>query len=207
MTIGCANFLRHARLSEFGRVLCRLSSVLALVVALAFATGIRPIARFDREQINIQVHPDHIEVVGLYFYRNPWPFPVRQGLSIPFAVDEHHSPPVQVSVMQTAPEEKSVHCRYLFGRHRFDLTLATRAEVCVRVEYYQHTPAGDARYLLTTTQPWRKPLVHGVYRLFEHGVVVQKSNFSLQQLASHVLGFERSNFMPSDDWRFSWNSL
>lgn len=196
----------HAKQSNWGRTIFRIATAMALGVLILFAAGIQPSVQFPREQIDIQVHDDHIEVSGLYVYHNPWPFPVRQGLSIPFAVDAQHAPPIRLSVHQVTPEEKTIPVRYWVGKHRFEVSLPGRSEISVRVGYYQYTPGGDARYLLTTTQPWRKPLDHGLYRLFPHGVVIKSSTYALTEIEPAISVFERSNFMPQKDWCFAWRT-
>ena len=45
-------------------------------------SGLYPVVRFNEEQIDIHVHPDHVRVEGQYVYKNPLPFPVVQGFSI-----------------------------------------------------------------------------------------------------------------------------
>ncbi|MBI3874898.1 MAG: hypothetical protein HY300_02825 [Verrucomicrobia bacterium] len=197
--------MQHAKQSDWNHAIRRLGLLLALAIPLLLAAGILPSVQFVREQIDIQVYPEHVEICGWYYYRNPWPFPMPQGLSIPFPVDEDHAPPVQVSVAQVSPEEKAIPVRYVLGRHRFDLTLASRGEVCVQVKHHQYTPRRDARYLLTTTQPWQKPLDRGLYRLFPHGVTIASSSYALKESDPTTLIFERSNFMPKEDWCFSWD--
>jgi len=75
-------------------------SILALSLALPFLAGIWPIVRFTRERIEVYVHPGSITVIGYYVYRNPYFFPVVQGLSVPFPVDENHPIPEDISAVR-----------------------------------------------------------------------------------------------------------
>src|SRR5208282_294957 len=125
-------------------------SAIVALLGLSYLLGSSPMARFEREQITILVHPDHIIVDGVYFYRNPFPFPIVQGLSIPLPADDAHSIPVDLQVEELSPRPHVLNLRYLWGRPRFDLALLQNESVCLHVHYYQQAPTSDARYILTT---------------------------------------------------------
>ena len=72
------------------------------------------------------------------------------------------------------------------------------------MRYRQHAPNSDARYILTTTQGWRRPLEHAIYRLHLNGVEITHSNYDLSPLDDGVIGFDRSQFMPDTDWTIAW---
>lgn len=181
-----------------------IASLILSIVLLPFLAGWLPIVRFEREQIEIQVRGRRVGVEGNYIYRNPWPFPVVQGFSIPLPVDAIHPLPLEVSVEELWPRPRRLSPRVILGVHRFDLPLGAREEVGVRVRYEQYTPSADARYLLTTTEPWHRPLTLGVYRLIPDGVEIVSSNYPLRPIDGRALGFDRKDFMPREDWAFSW---
>ncbi len=183
-----------------------ITSLVLSFVLFPFVAGWLPMARFERERIEIQVRQTSVVVEGEYVYRNPWPFPVVQGFSIPFSVDSTHPPPVEVSAEELWPHRRLLSPRFVLGLHRFDLPLGPREEVGVRVRYEQYSPSADARYLLTTTQPWHRPLALGVYRIIPDGVEILSSNYPLRALEPGVLGFDRRDFMPREDWVFSWRA-
>ena len=62
------------------------------LLALPFFTRHIPLVRLTEEKIRVTVHPRSITVDAFYYYRNPFPFPVRQGYVLPFPEDEDHSP-------------------------------------------------------------------------------------------------------------------
>ncbi len=179
--------------------------VLSLLL-FPFVAGWLPIARFERERIEIRVRQARVAVEGEYVYRNPWPLPVLQGLSIPLSVDSIHPPPVEISAEEIWPHRRLLSPRFVLGLHRFDLPLGPREEVGVRVRYEQYSPSADARYLLATTQPWHRPLRLGVYRIIPDGVEILSSNYPLRAVEPGVLGFDRRDFMPHEDWVFSWRA-
>jgi hypothetical protein len=162
------------------------------------------VARFEREQITVLVHPDHIVVDGTYFYRNPYPFQIVQGLSVPLPVDDEHPTPADLEVEELSPRHQTFRLRTLWGRPRFDLTLPRNTTVSLHVHYYQQTPSADARYILTTTQPWLCPLKEGEYRLIPKGVTLLQSNYPLFEIAGGIAQFRQTRFMPRRDWIFSW---
>lgn len=173
-------------------------------LVLPFLIGLRPIAHFTEEQIDIHVFQDHVRVNGYYIYENPFPFPVVQGFLLPLPVDDSHPEPVLISAKKLSPSEKPIPIRSLFGRYVFNLTLAAGERSKVMVQYYQHSPEKNARYILTTTESWRRPLARGLYRLLPQGVKIISSNYSLDSSGSGLLRFQRQEFMPQRDWLFSW---
>lgn len=179
-------------------------SLFLLLLIFPFLAGFYPIVRFTEEQIDIHVYPDYIIVEGYYIYKNPFPFPVAQGFSIPFHIDKSHPMPVQISVKRLSPAQGHVPIIYLLGRHRFDLRFSTGEEVRIQVSYRQQAQKRDAMYILTTTKPWRRPLVYGIYKLYTEGVNITSSNYLLQSDEPGVFSFYSKDFMPREDWHFSW---
>lgn len=178
--------------------------LLLFFLALPFLAGILPIVRFTDEQIDIRVYPDYVLMQGTYVYQNPFPFPVVQGLSVPFPVDSDHPTPIQFSARQLTPKEGTLATRYLWGRHRFNLFFKAHEKVKILVEYRQRAPERNAKYILTTTKPWKHPLRKGIYRLFPQEVIITRSNYALESGNHDAFRFQRTNFMPQDDWYFSW---
>jgi hypothetical protein len=187
-----------------GYLLGPVVGIAAMLVLLPFLAGLLPIVHFVRERIDIAVYPEEVRVEGLYVYRNPWPFPVVQGFSVPLPVDATHPMPIYLTVTRLAPDALPIPVRNILGRDSFELRFRAYEEVRVVVRYRQLAPSRDARYLLLTTRPWRRPLEHAVYTLTPHGVDLAGSNYGLQSDTRGVLAFERTNFMPPDDWRFWW---
>jgi hypothetical protein len=178
--------------------------LIALLLLLPFLAGLLPIVHFVRERIDIAVYPDEIQVEGLYVYRNPWPFPVVQAFSIPLPVDARHPMPTELTATRLLPDAGSIPFRNLLGRDAFELSFHAHEEVQIAIQYRQYTPTRDARYLLATTRPWRRPLDHAVYTMTLHDVRLARSNYALRSNPQGVLGFERTGFMPQEDWQFQW---
>lgn len=178
----------------------------SFIVALSLSSGIYPIVRFPKEQINIYVHSDHIEVNGYYYYKNPHPIPVSQGFYIPFPVDESHPPPVQISALIVSKEKQQIPIRRIFGKYQFELKFNPKEEKCILIKYYQYAPERNATYLLTTTKPWRQPISFGEYRLFPKQVKITSSNYPVESIQGNFMSFTRKRFMPRQDWSISWET-
>jgi hypothetical protein len=178
-------------------------SLLLIAVILPFASGVIPTVNFTSERIDVHVYCDEIVVEGYYFYKNPFPFPVIQGFSIPFPVDQDHPKPIEVKVERLTPIKEAISIRHIFGSTGFDVYFSGLEEVEVRVSYRQKAGGENATYILTTTQPWGKPLESGVYTLYPHGTVIVSSNYLLD-LPGKAPGFHKTGFMPDKDWHFTW---
>jgi len=180
--------------------------VISLIFALAilpFAAGILPLVHFTSEKIDAHLYSDEVRIDGHYFYRNPFPFPVMQGFSIPFPIDKDHPEPFAVQAERLTPARETLKLRRLFGKTGFEVYFSAHEEIEVTVSYRQKNGTGNATYILTTTRPWRKPLDYGVYTLSLHGTVIISSNYPFN-LNNNMPGFHMSNFMPGKDWQFAW---
>jgi hypothetical protein len=181
------------------------------MIALLFALlleqfGLFSLVRFTRERIEITVSPDHFVVDGIYFYQNPLPIPWIRGLSIPFFKNDDQSPPATVEVSEmNSGNEASGHelaVRWIKDKPYFSVMIPPLGLTRVRVRFTQYAPKGEGTYLLTTTQPWRRPLDLGDYVLHPEGVRITGSSYALDN--ADRLSFSRRNFMPEKNWTFSW---
>ncbi|MFN0121540.1 MAG: hypothetical protein ACKV2V_13690 [Blastocatellia bacterium] len=182
----------------------RYCALILLIFLLPFLSGFTPVLQFKREQVDIQVHPAHIDVRGFYYFRNPYPFPVIQVMSAPLPEDAPLPARNDITIERLEPVKEKLSLFAALGKYRFGMFLAGHEEVCLKVQYKQKTPDQNARYQLTSARQWRQPLTQGVYRLLPQGVTLKSSNVSLQRLSPGIQGFIRHNYLPDDDWDFSW---
>lgn len=178
-------------------------SLLLIAAVLPFASGVLPTARFLSERIDVHVYPEEIRVNGYYIYKNPFPFPVVQGFTIPFPVDQDHPAPGEVRVERLMPVKEAVPIRRAFGNTGFETYFSAYEEAEIAVSYRQKAGGMQATYILKTTQPWGRPLERGVYTLFTHGTAIVSSNYPLD-LSGKAPGFQKTGFMPDKDWQFTW---
>jgi hypothetical protein len=182
-------------------------SVLFGIGVLVFMTGFYPIARFTEESIEITIHPDHVFIHGSYVYENPYPFPITQGFSIPLPVDKDNPEPVMISAQNINRNSTPIPLRFIMGLYRFNLNFKPKEKILVSVLYRQQAPEKNAHYILTTTQPWRKPLIYGSYIIYAKNVEMTYSNYHLKTGGLKTYYFEQYNFMPQQNWHFSWKII
>ena len=196
---------RRIRRSTFGAIRCL--ALFLCVSIIPFLSGLLPIARFTEERIAITVCPDHVRVRGTYVYDNHLPFPVIQGLTVPLPIDRDNPAPVMLHVTQLRPVCRRLPVRCLLGEYRCEISVPARCGVTVMVEYIQYAPNDNAHYLLTTTGPWRRPVERGVFSLTPEGVEILNSTYPLVPADTGMLFFQRKDFMPTQDWNFSWKTI
>jgi len=184
---------------------------LFVLVALYAGTNVFSPVRFDRERIEINVTSGEIHVRGLYHYRNRLPLPLSFSLGLPFPVDSTHPAPSFYSVSQVSPDGSLVQeipTRKYHGHVVFRLFFWPSREKWIRVDYLQGAAASNGRYILLTTSKWNRPLDRGEYVLnLDNSSDLAASNYALQRSADagHAMySFTRENFIPSEDWVFSW---
>jgi len=194
------------------RILSALTPIVAavlLVPVVLVSAGVLPGVRFTREWITVTLRPEACEVSGVYEYTNPWILPLTQGLSVPFPTDENHPAPATVRVSRVDPatdlSEGELPVRWLGGRHHVTVRVPARSRVRMRVDYVQRSTDRNGTYILTTTRPWGRPLAFGKYSIRTECVNVTFSNYVLD--GEDGLSFARRDFMPAEDWRFSWDVL
>jgi hypothetical protein len=174
-------------------VVRRLLITVAFIGAAAVFSGALPLARFTGETIVIELLADRILVDGTYVYENPFPFTIRQGMTVPL-------PPGNEAIgLNLTRDGHVLPLRHILGAYRFELPLRAHERTFVRLQYEQYTPSHSATYLLTTTAPWHRPIDHGLYLIRTRGYRVVRSSYALTNGA-----FERWHFMPPADWSFAW---
>jgi len=173
------------------------------LLPLPFLLGLYPVVGFPREEIDVHVYPDHVVVEAWYVYQNPFPFPVVQGYALPLPTGPQLPMPTDVWAKRLDSEDE-IPLRLFWGTHRFTLAFTAQETVTVYAVYRQETPARSAWYILTTTQGWHRPLEYGLYRLFPHRVRITSSNYPLQPKGPDRLVFERTDFLPTEEWHFAW---
>lgn len=182
-------------------------SILLLVAALPLLSGLYPAVNFTKERIDITVYGDRIKMRGIYVYENPFPFPIVQGYSIPLPVDPDNPEPVLLSASLLSKGRRPIPIRFILGEHRFGLTFEPLEKIKVQVQYQQEAPGANARYILTTTQPWKKPLIEGQYMLHAENVEITSSNYALEKEDATLSYFRKYQFMPQYDWNFTWRAF
>jgi hypothetical protein len=181
--------------------------------AAYFLSGYFTPVRFDRERIEVQVTPGQIHVKGLYHYANTSRLPAILTLRVPFPVDRDHPRPDWFALCDSSEDGREgveIGPVVRGGDVSFRLIFRPREEKWVRLEYLQPSHVARGRYLLTTTQPWRRPIGRADYVLrLPPDFTLLSSNYLVSPAPAdgtwQAFTFTKTGFFPDHDWEFAWN--
>ena len=188
---------------------------LAIVLAGAgvyFFSGLFTSVRFDQERITVRVERDHLQVSGLYLYRNHSRLPAWLTLGVPFPVDPDHPVPEEFFLSETDGEGRPGAPLASAGwgeEGRVRLFFRPGEEKWIRLDYTQASRVPAGRYLLTAARAWRRPIARASFVLhLPPGFELVSSNYGVTPSPSTALGpsftFMRAEFYPDRDWEFAW---
>jgi hypothetical protein len=113
---------------------------------------------FAREEIQMNVHPGAVEITGMYHFTNTLPNPAAALIFYPFPLDSFHAYPDSVSIPG-----------YVFERNdsgvSFKLRFRPQVEDSFLAYYRQPLRGRQARYIVTTTREWERPLDQARFRI------------------------------------------
>ena len=182
------------------------------VIAIYFFSGYFTPVRFDRERIEVRVERGLIHVTGLYHYRNSSRLPAVLTLAVPFPIDAAHPAPDSFSLCETTEDGRSLGEIAPNGWRddvRFRLIFRPGEGKWIRLDYAQPTRVANGRYLLTTTQAWRRPIGRAEYLLhLPRNSPLVSSSYALTRLPAagpwRTYCFSKMRFLPTEEWDFAW---
>jgi len=201
--------LQRSHLVRVGKLAIWGISVALLYSALV-AMGFVPLARFTQEEVNVTVHPDHMEVDGTYLFENPHRFPIRQICTFPVAMGEGIGPALDMRVYWFGPSvggdaTVNVPLHNFLGTQWFSVALGPNENIRIQVHYRQNATQHHGGYVVTSTQSWGRPLDMASFRIRSYGARIVQSSYPLGVTDSpDALGFDWHGFMPKHDWTFAW---
>jgi hypothetical protein len=139
----------------------------AAVLCLAAVSEAPPQAlsaplRFTRETIEITLDRGGCEITGVYHFRNPAAAPVATRLYYPFVVNPGFPYPDSIAVTNLITGEEVAYTRGERGVF-FRIHVPPEDSAAYGVRYWQRAPLHEARYILTTTAHWKRPLEEAEY--------------------------------------------
>lgn len=172
-------------------------------------TGVQLPVEFIRERITVDIDPGWVTVTGVYWFRCNNALGGNFGIRYPFPVDEHHMFPDSVAVFHAGGEMIS-HTENR-DANAVDFAVDMRVHPEFTVVYRQRITGSDARYILTTTSAWKKPLERAVYIVSLPEEFIPESfsltpDFSRRIGGRRVYTVTRTNFLPDRDLTVSWKS-
>lgn len=190
--------------------------LLATIIAAAgvyFFSGYFTTVRFDQERIEVKVNRGRILVTGLYHYTNASILPAVLTLKVPFPVDENHPQPDWYGIFESTEDGRAGDEIFPAVRGS-DVTIRLlfrpREARWVRLDYEQKARTPLGRYLLTTTQAWRRPIAHAEFLLrLPRDFDLVDSNYPVSPRTLEgpwkTYAFSKTEFFPATDWEFSWH--
>lgn len=198
-----------------------LSILLLLFPPLQSRTAVKPSTEgeplgrgvdFVYEKIILEIEPRELTVTGLYRFQNRFPFDVTLPMLYPFPVDEYQDFPHQISAKSiTAEEEQPLEFAWRRNDNaiRLNVSAEGKSSAEMRVTYSQRLKGKQARYILTTTKAWGRPLKSADYQLIlSENLKINSISFPFDR-AQNVAGkryyfLHKENFMPDVDLIIRW---
>ena len=158
--------------------------------------------RFHDEVIDVTVEPGRVTVDALYGLQNPTRASAGVTLLYPIPVDDAHPFPDRVEVKDrrfgTRPDGLLI-----------PVSLGPGEETTLAVRYSQAAAEPVARYILTSTGAWGRPLRSGTYRVRWPadlpGVRVSYPGHDHRAADGWITrSFERTDFQPDRDLVVTW---
>ncbi|MEO0276239.1 MAG: hypothetical protein ABIM60_05635 [candidate division WOR-3 bacterium] len=157
---------------------------------------------FWKEEIKIEIQNKTLKVRGIYYFKNLSNFYTSIIMRYPFPVDEYHEYPFYVKIKG-----------FVFKREGNDLIMPVNfkpfEEKKIEVIYAQRLKDKKAKYILTTTQKWGKPLESAYFEikvpLFFKDVKISYKPDSVKIKKNFKFFYiHRKNFLPKDDLFIDW---
>ncbi|MFO7674866.1 MAG: hypothetical protein R6X12_00905 [bacterium] len=184
-----------------------MSAVSRAVVALVFAAGCRPAApgpvHFAREEVSVTVRPGAVEVLGTYHFTSSARDTIAAVISYPFPLDSFHDYPESVAL----PGHRF---QLAESAARFVMRFRPGGEDSFTVRYRQPLRGPQARYIVTTTRQWRRPIDRAQFRVtVPAGLAGATLNYrpdsTRRDDSTLTWFFTRSGFFPEEDVVVSWS--
>jgi hypothetical protein len=195
----------------------------ALIAVLAFSGILKPppqllrrrpptpdpgspaaLLHFAREEVLMHIQPGAVEITGMYHFTNSLPNPSTAVIYYPFPLDSIHEWPDSVSIPGYEFErgDSGVSFRMRFRPQTEDSFLA----------YYRQPLHGrEARYIVTTTQVWKRAIDRAQFRItvpadFKNVRLNYKPNAVDRTDSTVIYSFARRRFFPDKDVIVTWKS-
>lgn len=180
------------------------SFLLPFMILIAFQSSAQSLD-FFREDLVFKLNRESLSVEGEYFFRNFTGTTVERSLFYPFPQDEDHGSVVWFAAWPRDDPDSSVvlHKRKQGGN--FLASFPPYGQRVYFIGYTQRLKSGHARYILTTTQQWKKPFELANYKLWVpitlHVDSLSYPPDETDTVKEHIIyKWTRVNFMPDRDF-------
>ncbi len=143
--------------------------LLASLVVYAFAWLVADLPpsplRFTDEKIEMDVTSESCAIDGWYKFRNKSPFPRRTRFFYPFPINGADYPDFMEASVLHDSAETPLKFKKLSDGISFHLKVPGNGETQFIIRYKQNLHGKRAKYIVTTTKSWRRPLDHAVFQV------------------------------------------
>ena len=176
------------------------------------ATAFTAPVDFFKEEITLTVSDSQAAINGIFYFRNNTdrdrPFPII----FPFYVDSLTSYPDKINAYTiNGGDTAAINFEALAGRRaiRMAVPMKPKGVTVWYLDYTQKIDSPHARYILTSTAAWKKPLEEATYyfvmpETFNVISVWPEPDSTKISGAKKILKCERKNFMPERDMEIIW---
>jgi hypothetical protein len=176
--------------------------LLALALLACRSQSPQSPVHFAREEIEMRVFENRVEIMGNYHFQSATDKPLSAMMFYPFPLDAGHGFPDSVAVPGLAFSRQDSGVSFGFA-------FRPRAEDSFQVFYRQPLSVKSARYIVTTTRQWNRPIDQARFRITVPasltGVKLSYPHDRLERTDSTVTySFARRRFFPSEDIVVSW---
>lgn len=163
---------------------------------------------FFSESLTFRLQDGSFEVEGLYYFRNNADTEISQNLFYPFPNVKKYGKISFISISKAGDPSSLLRNQTEYGAV-FNITLQAKEEAAYHIRYVQELASNEARYIITTTQAWKKPFETADYRLeFPLSMNLVKSSIepdtTFQFSHLNIYQWNRKNFMPAVDFEFRY---
>lgn len=163
--------------------------------------------KFFKEEINITLKKNSVNVRGLYFFESKSDFDeMKIKMFYPFPVDTSHLYPEKIKVLN--PENPLEFNKKKDGIE-WNLYFEPLGVETVLVEYKQKIKEKNATYILTTTKLWKQKIDKATF-IIESPEEFKELNFSIKpdsvksKAKKQFYYITRRYFLPKTDLKISW---
>jgi hypothetical protein len=171
-----------------------------------------PVA-FFKEEITLSVTDNVAQVSGTYYFRNNRESDLPFTVVFPFYIDSlslypHYISAYIINGKDTIPLElRPVKSRKAIA---LSIPMKPKGVTTWHLDYGQRILAPPARYILTTTSSWGKPLEDASYKFvvplsFGAVQIWPEADSASIRGSNRVYWSHKANFMPRRDMEISWN--
>ncbi len=168
---------------------------------------------FFKEEITMTITDSTSSISGVYYFRNNTEKDKPYAVAFPFYVDGVSHYPHEIRAYAADGDDTlTIETKALEGQNaiRMRIPMKPRQVTVWYLNYTQRIESDYARYILTSTSAWGKPLEEATYRFIiptDYRIIeTWPSADKARRIEPNLeIWCEKINFMPDQDMRIFWD--